>query len=308
MTDVAAGTYLESTFAYDPRTREVRFTFPDGFAPSRLYNFQIVNLPKETYQIDQNVTVVNQEIQIDQSAGTATMTTQSVDGTVDMLEVKSIYASQFRTSKYNTFVEKMKNVSFLPVIRLSNEINIFQLTSYLRGDERFEEAELPEFPSSRKFVRAEAVLQGNAWYEDRVHPLVYDGYPLLGWMKVSRQQPDVLGIPPAKDVYFRNVKKNKMSGAEGITLMPPPFTDEFIVYNVGQSVAADFRDMQRHAVNYAIDHREGFTPRLQTLVTQPLPSIRYGTYRLKLSYVIPGIERRTSSYEIELFNRIPDND
>jgi hypothetical protein len=66
--------------------------------------------------------------------------------------------------------------------------------------------------------------------------------------------------------------------------------------------------MQRHAVNYLADYPSRVSPRLEALVLQPMPHLRRGTYRVKVNYLIPGVNKVTSSYELELVNRIPDND
>jgi hypothetical protein len=66
--------------------------------------------------------------------------------------------------------------------------------------------------------------------------------------------------------------------------------------------------MQRHAVNYVADHPNLITPRLEALVIKPMPHIRYGSYGIRLNYIIPGINKVSSSYEVKIFNRIPDND
>jgi len=306
MTDVLTGAHLESRLTYNTRTRQISFALPAGFENSKVYQFEILNVPLNVAQIDENVQSVERHLNIDESAGSAMLTTQSIEGNVDLLETKPIYKSQLRTSKYNTFAEKMRNVNFGPVIRISPEINIFQLTSYLKGDEYFEASELDGSALAPALIHAEAILDENAWYEGHAYPLVYEGYPLLGWMKVSRPEPDLLGIPPVRDLYFQNVKTGRTSDIG--TFFPNPFSDEVLVYNLGQSVASDFRALQRHAVNYLIDHPGSATQRLEALALRPLPSLRYGSYRIKLSYVIPGINKTTSSFETELFNRIPDND
>ena len=87
-----------------------------------------------------------------------------------------------------------------------------------------------------------------------------------------------------------------------------PFTGERLVYNVGETIASDFLDLQRQAVNYIADDPTRITPRLASLALQPMPSLRYGTYRVRLNYVIPGLNKISSSSELELFNVIPDND
>lgn len=307
MTDAATGSYLETGLTYNTRTKQVLFAIPTGLKNSTVYNFQIVNIPRQEMQMDYNVETVAQDLKIDASAGTATLTTRAARGEADLLEMKSVYASSFRTSKYNTFSEKMRSITFTPVIRLSPEVNVFQLTSYLRGDESFEEAELTGTTTLPRLIRLEAVIEANPWYRDHVYPLVYEGYPLLGWMKVLRPRPEVLGIPPVRDIYFQNVSAESGATAQN-GMYALPFTNELLVYNFGQSVASDFRDLQRHAVNYLVDHPQAATPRLRSLALKPQPSIRYGSYRIRLSYVIPGIDHATSTYETEFFNRIPDND
>jgi hypothetical protein len=81
-----------------------------------------------------------------------------------------------------------------------------------------------------------------------------------------------------------------------------------VAYNVGESSAYDFYDMRRHAVNYVVDNPSQNSARLEKLILQPLPRIRYGSYRFKVNYTIPGVDQVNSSYEWEMFNRIPDND
>lgn len=308
MTNVSTGSYLETGLTYNARTRQVAFAIPAGFENSATYKLQVINIPRQKSELDANVRAVETHLKLDASAGTATLNTRSAEGDANILELRAIYESPFRTSRYNTFPEKMRSVTFTPVIRLSPEVNVFQLTSYLKGDEFFEGTELNGAPALPPLIRLEALLQGNRWYDDYVYPLVYEGYPLLGWMTISRPKPELLGIPPVRDLYFQNIQAEK-SGARGFnTLYSSAFTNELLVYNLGQSVASDFRDLQRHVVNHLVDHPSTITQRLEALALQPQPSIRYGRYRIRLSYVIPGLEKTTSTYETEFFNRIPDND
>jgi hypothetical protein len=187
---------------------------------------------------------------------------------------------------------------------LSSGINIFQLTSRLNGDEYFDASELPAVPGAKNLIRAQALLESNRWYERHVYPLVYEGYPIQGWMRV-RRNPEPLGIPPVHDIYFRNLRTTTdLTG----TPAPTGFSNEYLVYNVGQTVAADFYDLQRHAVNSIVDNPAGVTARLEALALQPVPYLRYGVYKIRLSYTIPGINKTTSSHDLEIFNPIPDND
>lgn len=298
----------ETDLTYSTTDKRISFAIPDGLQNSKVYEFEIINIPKQKTTIDQNVQKINKELNLDQSGGTAILTTQSIQGDLNSLETKSIFSTRFRTSKYNTFNEKMKSITMAPVIRLNSGINIFQLTSYFKGDEQFDEAELSGSGNSTRLITMEAILQGNEWYERYTHPLIYDSYPLLGWMKVGRANPYALGIPPVKDVFIENSNQNPTLEDYSYNFSSLPFSNEYLTYNLGESVASDFRDMQRHAVNYIADYPARITPRLEALIVRPLPHIRYGPYRIKMIYTIPGLKKEGSSYEVEIFNLIPDND
>jgi hypothetical protein len=198
----------------------------------------------------------------------------------------------------------MKSISLAATIRYNLGVNVFQLAGYLQGDEAFDNTEVT---GPFKLITMEAIVQANEWYERYTYPLVYEGYPLLGWMKVGRANPYELGVPPIKDIYIQNARDKKMLEKNNVPASPP-FTNEYLAYNLGESVAADFRDLQRHAVNYIADDPSRITPRLERLIMKGLPSIRYGPYGVKVLYTIPGVNRSNASYELEIFNRIPDND
>lgn len=305
MTESLSGQFIETDLGYDSKMRQVTFSLPDGFQNSKVYQIQIVNVPRNENTVDQNVQTINTALRIDQSAGTASLTTKAIEGELNMLHAKPIYSSRFRTSKYNSFIEKMHHVTLTPSVRLSPEVNIFQLASYLQGDESFERSETLPSAEFNHLIHMEAVTEGNEWYQRYVYPLVYEGYPLLGWMKVRRPDPYRLGIPPVRDIYFENINNAPAANAQPVAT---PFTSEYLVYNLGQSVASDFYDLQRHAVNYIADDPSRITRRLEALVIKPMPTVRYGSYRIKINYVIPGINKISSTYEVEVFNSIPDND
>ncbi|MEO5603908.1 MAG: hypothetical protein ABIR06_23535, partial [Cyclobacteriaceae bacterium] len=305
MTETSTRQSVETNLVYNLKSKRVTFSIPPGFQTSKVYQFEIVNIPKEKSIIDQNVQKISKELSTDGSIGTATLTLKTIEGNLNTLETKSIYTQHFRTSKYNTFTEKMKAISLSPTIRFNLGINIFQLAAYFHGDELFDKSEVT---GPGKLITLEAVTQGNEWYERHAYPLIYEGYPLLGWMKVGRTNPYDLGIPPIKDIYIQNCKENGNLLKDITSFNSLPFTNEYLSYNLGESVASDFRDIQRHAVNYIADDPTRITPRLETLVIQRLPSIRYGPYQIKLLYTIPGINKVSSTHELEMFNRIPDNE
>src|SRR5690606_36926073 len=179
MTQTNSEEYLEVEPSYDARQRMITFPVPPGLQNGKTYRLEIVNIPRNGTAVDQNVEKVTQALAMDASAGNATPTTQSITGTLSALETKSIYSATFRTSKYNTFTEKMQHINLSPAIRYNLGNNVFQLVGSVSGDERFVADELS---GPGKVMRMEAVTEGNRWYERYVYPFLYEDYPLLVWM------------------------------------------------------------------------------------------------------------------------------
>jgi hypothetical protein len=299
MTDQSSQQYIEGEFSYLPNERKISFKMPVGFHNARHYRLELLNIPRQQKVIDANVQKIQKELNTN-DAGTATLTTKSIQGELDKLEVKAIYSINFRASKYNTFVEKMQKVTLGQTFRQNLGTNIYQLRARLSGDEAFDEV---EFKGS--LIQVEAILKGNTWYENNAYPIVYEGYPLLGWMKVRRPQSEISGIPPIKEIFFEGFQANPSADPQGNTTRDR-FTGEFVTYNVGVPVASDFYDLRNHAANYLVNNPDKLTTRLEVLMLKPMPRLLWGPYQFKLTYVIPGTDHVSSSYTLEMFNPIPD--
>lgn len=308
VTDESSSQYLEADFTYTEQTRRISFTMPQGFQNAKTYRFEIVNIPRHTKVLDANVQKIETEIQTSEEAGTATLTTKEIEGERESREIKSIYTSVFRTSKYNTFREKMNAITLGQTFINQTGTSIFLPEAKLDGDERFDKADAEGVSEARPLIQMEAILQGNRWYESFVFPLVYEGYPLLGWIKVTqRANPQILGLPPVRDVHFGNIDNSTTIMTEVNSLIQPvSFTYEKVVYNLPTSVYMDFKDIQRQAVNYVVNNPGSTTPRLQKLVTQTAPLLKSGTYKIRVSYLLPGSDTPSSTYEWELYNRLSD--
>ncbi len=300
ITDIVANRILETGLSYHRDSQRITFELPTALNSSTEHLLEIIRIPTVASGIDANVTTSERALISDADGTTVTMTTQTAHGSVDQPEETTVYSSRFRTSMHNTFRDKMANVTLSPAMRLSTGINIFQLVARFQGDERMSEDELGE----NGFVKMQAILDGNQWYENDVHPLLYRDYPLLGWMSVRRPDPHRLGVPPVFDIYGENIR----SDGDASLRTTVPFFNELVVYNLGQSVAFDFYDLQRHAANYVADYGPVVPAGIGALVIAPLPYLRYGQYRIRFNYIIPGTDITTSAYDTELFNRIPDPD
>lgn len=311
MTSVGSASFIESDLSYDAGQAVVNFNLPSGFENSKIYRFEVLNIPRQNAAIDANVARVEREISTDAAAsGSATLTTKAIEGELSQRDVKSLYSSSFRTSRYNTFQSKMAALRPGTTVRADVDINIFQLGAYVSGEELFDEAEIEGLMGAEKLIQMDAVLNGNLWYENHVYPLVYDGYPLQGWVTLKdRTNPERLGIPPSRDIYFQNPSPLmlRIENDELNTLPTTAYNQQNIRYNLMVPMVTDFRDMQLQIVNYLSRNPGGVTPRFTAMAMTRFPVIRQGGYRVRLQYVIPGVNRTPSSYEWTMTNTIPDN-
>lgn len=307
-TEMSSGRGSMSPITYDQQKRRILFPIPEHLENAQGYMLEIVNVPRESSGPDHNVHEVETKIQIDASAGDAVLTTQSIEGEVSSLELKTLYRSHFRTSRHDTFAEKMRNTIVRPALRLMQGTLAYRLEAPLAGDEGFGEEEIYGTAFSDRLIVAEAITENNHWFNAYVYPVVYEGYPLMGWMSVSRATAAKNGVPPIRDVFMGSHSPQwTFTGSQGPGFSFP-MQREYISYNLGESVVSDFRDLQRQAVNYVVDNPGGMNPRMETLIMSPIPYIRQGVYSVRLSYTLPGINLKTSSYDISIFNPTPDND
>lgn len=301
--------YKEFDMRYDAGVKRVNFSIPSDLPLATIHKFELLNIPRQNQIIDANVEKVSTELIADQ-AGTAELTTKRLEGQVEVLETSSLYKSEFRTSTYRNFVDKMNSIRPTATFRISPSINIFQLIGPIGGVETFDYAELSNGPGYEKLIALEAIVQDNKWFNSYVFPLVYEGYPLMGIASI-RYRSDIkeLGLPPFKDIYLTQ-QKNDLSILNGEPSLSPTeaFRETVVRFNLMQSMHGDYLDIQNSVVNKVIGHPELVTPRLSKLILETFPWIRYGPYKFRLHYRIPGTDVISSSLTWELFNRIPDND
>jgi hypothetical protein len=305
MTRVDGSGYVEASLQYNTSLKRVTFDIPANFQNSRFYNFEVLNIPKSVLALDANVK--NVETQLEADDGTAVLTTKDIEGQLARLEVKSLYASKFRTSKYNTFQQKLNN------IRVGSGSDVWQwlyvsfLQAWVDGDESFSNDELQGSNSYPKLISIEADLPNTPWFTSLVGPKMYDNYPYRSVLIVGRADPDFFGIPPIRDIRIENAV-NVAEPPYGTTPAAVPFNRHFISYNIMRQVENDFYYMQSRAGNYLLDHPGFIDARLSWFLVSPPPYLRYGDHKVTLSYKPPGADQRTSAFGWNLFNAIRINE
>jgi len=298
-TDAITQQFVETDVRYTESEKKIYFTIPDGMQTGRVYQLAILNLPVQNQVLDANVTKVETEL-----SGGDTVTTKHMEGDLTLREAKTIYSLAFRTSQYNTFREKMAGVSLGTTLNMPSLAgDVSELKSYIQGPETLDNYELAGKDDLAPLVTTEAILENNNWYTKYIYPLVYDGYPLLGYVYTTR---DTLlqGLPPVRAAFVEQLSESPEVTAEGAATTAT--LRAYMRYDLMRAVMVDYRSIQLQVANYIATNPSGLTDRLEKIITKPLPFYRQGKYRVRVKYTIPGINKTTSSYEWELYNAVPD--
>jgi hypothetical protein len=292
-TEVGTNKATDLDYKYDVGKKEVTYSIPSGLSKEKNYQFELVNIPSTiTTSVDKNVKRSDKQIG-NAASGEMTVSTKSIEGQVSILEAKSIYSLDLRTSKYSTFTEKWNALNLSNTYTRSEEINVWQLVSNIRGGEFFDNMELLGDHSSEPLVRFEADLTGNAWYEQKVYPLVYEGLPLLNRYTISRPV-NPLGLPPVRSVFV-NQQNAYGSASLNNSTAPIAYTGWCeVVYNTMPSMYIDYQDIQHKIANHVIDNSGAADERMLRLLLTPFPVLLPGSYKVNASYKIPGVENKTS--------------
>lgn len=302
--NVEAQTYATTTLSYNASDKRVNYTIPaSGIQTNKAYTLQILNIPTANEEVDANVE--NVETALEDAGDDATLTTKSIEGDLTLRDAKTLYEIPLRTSMYTTFRNKMAAVSQYNTLNLSDGTGFVAiLRCYYDGNEKFDRYELESVNSYGPVIRPVAVLSGIDWYNNLVYPLVYEGYPMLGSMTTTRDTA-ALGLPPARSVYLQQLDNAPLLTGEEESVTAEALST-FAFYDLMTPMVVDYRAIQCKVANYVVDRPDRVTDRFRKLLVDPFPFYRYGKYKLRLKYYIPGADKTTSSYDWELFNSIPD--
>jgi len=278
-------------YVYTYSTNKVTFALPSDLKGGQLYKFDLVNLPAQAAgAVDRNVTTGADKVGGDTEGLDLEMTTRKADGTIETLQEKSIFGTSFRSSQYARFQDKLASQQ---VSRVFAFLRIPWYTHYISAfvdqDEFFDKAELSgtQFTGNKPLITMEADLSNNAYYHNEVYPLVYEGYPLDGDIKVSRTVSD-MGMPPVKavSIYQDPADIEVVDGALNKTSHQLLHYE----YDLPSYMIADFNDIQQQVVARYLS-KQKLSDRLERIISSNYPILSEGSYTVKIIYRLPGSDQ-----------------
>ena len=231
-----------------------------------IYHLAIVNIAKDSSQIDASVPY-------------------------------EIYAIDFRTSSYNTFPEKMNNISYDTLgVFCQSAGTIGQLIWNFKDMsevvESFDLCDYNYYQQTNSLLRVNLDYDNCQWYKEKIAPLIYENEDVLS----------IVGnyTPPTTNVYDIFVVDACLLTDEEVETGVFAEHSNFSAFNCNASIYID-NDYYEIKVKLANTPEGKLTEGAKELLaTDYLPELIEGSYPMKIEYTLPGKNIVTSKYVCDL--------
>ncbi|HRF38388.1 MAG TPA: hypothetical protein PK198_06355, partial [Saprospiraceae bacterium] len=263
--------------------------------------------------------LVNLQTSPTDTAFTNIMLEERVAATVQRgRQPRNFYASHFRTSLYNTFIQKMNalnmsqswlNPVFLdPNVTSGASINDFGV--FVTGNELFDLFDQTGYDNGDTTLAplvqpiADLSVTGGNWYNNSVYPYMYQHFPAAAQdITLSWRNPAILGDVPAKAVSIYQLDTPHRLTEEDVqtrtAIIPQPVTG--LAYQVPFNALFDSFDYKHKVLNFMASNPNTALPAAWiNFVQGNMQYPPFGTYRVKLEYRLPGINTLTSQHTLNL--------
>lgn len=283
------------TFSY--KAGQIDFNLPGGLSNDQVYTFEIVNIPAQASAgIDRNIT---QDSTTTQSAGgDMSIKNNTAEGAIQELQEKAIYTAYIQTSKFATFKQKLNAFTVHSTWLVPIKPTVDELKASFEGVETFDTYEIKARENAKPLVAFEANLD-MPWYKDKIKPLAYPvDYPpynlTYGW-----RTPELYGAPPAQALSIRQMEEDlyltEEGGLNNIAVTSQGYTT--VIYDLPSVMYRDYADLRQKAAIQA--SRGQANSWMLMIMDRTFPGINSGTtYKVKMQYRLPGIDKVTSEGEI----------
>lgn len=278
----SGGNTLNMPVTYNNTARRVELDVPASLVNSTIYQMRILRIPSgsSTLVVDKNVKNNESSIADEQS-----VTTKDIEGTLSEEGLSELYTLHFRTSKFNTFVEKMSSFQTRGAMRPDGQ-GITLLRQYLDKSEPFGKWEFEN-------IVVEADLD-NVWYNGNYKNLIYTNYPIRSELTINWRDPIIAGIPPIRSCQLIQSSSPIELTQDNITNGNISFDESIkphIDYCLSYYVIIDWLKLRAASFGYA------GTPAINAIINFNLVGFKSKeTYNLRLKYFVPGITEPTSTY------------
>jgi hypothetical protein len=297
-TPVSGGEPILTDFGYDPETKSLNIPVAQNLTNSKVYYFEIVNLPaKADDALDANVT--------ESSTGGEDMQVRSKDlkGSLDRLQEKQLFGYHFKTSRFNTMPEKLASISFTSPTNWIIYGGISQLILNMNGPELLDKFDISGNINNVQRLVDFVSTQNNPWFGGALNPMMYSHYPIDGELTIKRRKETDLGIPPLKAVYVVQTDGSKIVDEADIASGTGVGINGYasLVYDLSYYAWGDYDDLKQQAAARMVGNYKASSVSTN-LVNSVYPNMATGSYEIEVKYTLPGTNKITSVSKITIVN------
>lgn len=294
-----------TNFSYNRGEKTLYMGKPQNFALSKVYNVEVIAIPTAASDdVDRNVTTTEAKEDMDDKGNEMVTTTKQAEGTITTSEEKVIYNVHFKTSKFldfnSRFAENQINVRAL----YDRGYMEFYLITDMPGKEPLDYAELNGRNGQPALVQMEAILDETKYFTDYVYPLTYENYPWYGNHSIDWREVDDYGLHASRAISaWQGALLKGLTDQEievGMPLQQIRYSD--IVYEQPYVWNQDFVEIRDGIIFETKDQVKKDPIAEQMIGMIKLRPVRPGNYPIRISYILPGKNIRTSFKEITLVN------
>ncbi len=305
--------------SYNKSKATVFYEVPEGMSLNTNYKINLLAFPPGS-DIKTEIIVENTESFADQESGdtnwfnpsTGKQDTRNVSGnaivsnkkaaniTISNGAPKSILNYGFKTSWHTTFKDKVKELTVTNNLLNYIFADVHSLSVKVADYEYLDKLEVVggKYTDSKPLIYAQAILV-DSYYKKKIHPLIYENYPLDGDIRVNRDE-TILGLPPVRSFYIGNEYLTHLENNPNSTWVKNriPF-----VYNLPYQYKMDMVYLRDKVLNkyYKSDGDNFQYERYKYLIESSFPPMPLGKFKAKLIYQTPG-DIYQKGYEIKYVN------
>ena len=311
-------------FQYDPDQNRINFAIPsDQLALTTVSQAVLLAIPTSSEKaIDANVTNVSMELftnvgeaqaEVDESMSFTEILVkeQQILEQAQALNEETIVVLDFRTSRYNTFLEKMNGVTnvehyFNPVLFDASQTDVGASTNdlilYATHDEVFDKYEINGYFNGDHrveplvYLEADLTQTGQDWYQQEVYPYLYSHLPTEN-IQLTYRDTEVLGVIPVRavDLFQNDGEDEKILEPGEIQSGNASFNavNFGVNYRLPYLMNQDDMAYKQLAIRWfykTANMPEGILNFYENIFPLPKP----GAYQVRMEYRLPGKEEASS--------------
>ncbi len=293
---VAGGKALLSDLKYDAASKTLSFSIPTSMPLDKIFRFELVNIPT-TSDIARNISEKVTSSNLEDDSNSMEVRTREAQGTISRAEEIVFFSYGFRTSKYKTMNDKLSMTEM--DVNMLYEVTpyVYHLQTTFHGNEMFDKYEIYGTDKAQPLIKRTAILENTPWYKEAVEPFVYKDYPLLGLASIDWRNTQTWGVPPTGEVKIWQLNYDHvLTDEEFETGVATSVTDwAHFMYALPWYWSKDYYDIRMKLANQ-FPNMTNPDSHIQAILGKVIwPVVDKGEYPVKFEYVLPGINKVTSS-------------